>query len=310
MLTLTGRRPWPRRLRPVGESAFEREPSSTWYGRNQGGLEHLDPRVLEQWVYRHWTLSPYAGLPLETLTSTVESWRGSTLLAAVGSIDDVGVTAHGDALGGSDGEGFLARFVRRAGRTVEPGTTMGTTGAWTIPVLLIERSGGFRVRGLDFSERRHWLLEGHLRFRYLRALHVAGHPDRDHEVLVVRYPGPLTRRPGRACRRQGGARLRTRARPGPGSAPRALRRHGSPRPSRPWDGPVEPPHVRAPAVASPTVAARWLRVRARPFGWRGTATQTSWGSPPAPGMPASRPAGGGQPPSAPPRAGIAPRGEP
>lgn len=194
MLKLTGRRSWPSRLQPVGESTLEKEPFSTWYARNKAGLEHLDPRILEQWVYKHWIYSPYTGLPLDTLTSTIEIWKSSKLIAEVGFIDEINVITRGDELGGSDGVEFLARFVHRDGRTFEPGTTMSSTGTWNFPILVIESPGGFWVNGFDFPSWRYWLIEGHLRFRYLRALHVAGLPDRDHEVLFVRYPEPFVRR--------------------------------------------------------------------------------------------------------------------
>lgn len=182
---LDPRTPWPEYLRPVGVSTREKESFATWYNRNKGGLEHLDCRALEQWVYRHWEFSPYAGIRLASLVSKVETWSGSRLVSEVGFIDDVDAR-YGRMRGGDDPEEYLGRFVLRGGTTFEPGTSMGTTGTWNFPILVMRSSEGFVFRGERFPAHRFWLIEGHLRFRYLRALRIADRPDREHEVIILR----------------------------------------------------------------------------------------------------------------------------
>src|SRR5688500_9811436 len=87
MLRLTGNGSWPREWEPLRWSTFDQEPFADWWLRCGHYFPHLDARVLEQWVYRHWELSPYWGFPLLQCRSSLEIFTTEVLLSDVGFID-------------------------------------------------------------------------------------------------------------------------------------------------------------------------------------------------------------------------------
>lgn len=73
------------------------------------------------------------------------------------------------------------------GKPFEPAITMNATGTWNIPALLVEHEQGFAYDEQQFPNRRLWLIEGHQRLRYLRALTNSGRGAAvAHDVLVLR----------------------------------------------------------------------------------------------------------------------------
>lgn len=184
MRKLLVRQRWPKRLQPVGVNTFDQEPFDPWWARNRGELEHLDPRVSEQWIHRHWDNSDYFGLPLATLTSTVERWATTAILSQVGCVDDRSPCTQ---------PYFATSEFNRLGAGHEPARTMNSTGTWDYPILILGSPDGFAMGSDPFPNRRFWLVEGHLRFRHLRAMSVLKLAAHEHEVLVIRYPGRDTR---------------------------------------------------------------------------------------------------------------------
>ena len=67
----------------------------------------------------------------------------------------------------------------------EPTKTMNLTGTWDMPVLLVRNASGFAYEETEFRDVPMWLLEGHQRYRYLRALAARGKAAQHHEVLVL-----------------------------------------------------------------------------------------------------------------------------
>jgi hypothetical protein len=102
--------------------------------------------------------SRFTLLRVSTMTSRLEIWPTRRILREVGS--DLGSTLDG----ASDYE------VLRCSHTAN---AMDATGTWDYPIVVLHSKAGFLVRG-GRSNRRYWLIEGHLRLRYLNALHSDG----------------------------------------------------------------------------------------------------------------------------------------
>ena len=66
---------WSPCLRPVGVGTFEKEKFDTWWERTKHLIGHLHPLIAEQWIYRHWTQSPYCYVPLQNLGWQQEKWN-------------------------------------------------------------------------------------------------------------------------------------------------------------------------------------------------------------------------------------------
>jgi hypothetical protein len=58
---------WPNELRPRGEGTWEKETFDLWWDRNKTLIAHIHPVVAEQWIYRHWSNSPYCHLYLDRI---------------------------------------------------------------------------------------------------------------------------------------------------------------------------------------------------------------------------------------------------
>jgi hypothetical protein len=50
---------WDETLEPVGEGTPVKETFSSWWDRYKSRLGNLHPEIAEQWIYRHWTKSPF-----------------------------------------------------------------------------------------------------------------------------------------------------------------------------------------------------------------------------------------------------------
>ena len=62
---------------------------------------------------------------------------------------------------------------------------MTTKGTWDMPVLLVRSSSGFVHNNIEVPQFSLWLLEGHRRHDYLRALAAKRLAAESHEVLVL-----------------------------------------------------------------------------------------------------------------------------
>ena len=99
----------------------------------------------------------------------------------VGSVDDFRAEDRD-----IDWDELIRRF-NSLSKPFEPAKTMNATGSWDIPIVLFESADGFAYDDRPVRDDPLWLLEGHLRMRYLRALVNTGHPvAAEHEVLVLK----------------------------------------------------------------------------------------------------------------------------
>lgn len=162
---------WEERWRPRS-TGFDREPFNVWWDRNKADFPGLHAQVVEQWVHRHWTHSSYTFLPVAALVSRLETWPTARILKEVGS--DLGDNLDAD---------FDYEALRHS-RTAE---VMNATGTWDYPIVLLHSRAGFIVR-TGVSKHQYWLIEGHLRFRYLNALRSRGEGAAEHRVFVLERP--------------------------------------------------------------------------------------------------------------------------
>ncbi|WP_437324947.1 hypothetical protein [Sorangium sp. So ce381] len=145
--------------------------------------------MFEQWVFRHWSYSEYFGLPLRGLKCRAVYLETNTLLA---------VGAGGNAIPDRTPESLLAVFEHMRELPCQPMITMNSTGTWDFPVLLLESPNGFVYRGRQEHAPKLWLIEGHLRVRYLMALAAHGVVQKEHSALVLAYDSTRSRVWGRA----------------------------------------------------------------------------------------------------------------
>ncbi|MER9864494.1 hypothetical protein [Mesorhizobium sp. M0185] len=167
---------WPEELKPMQEgSYFSRETFDDWWERNSSRLVQLHPMIAEQWVYRHWTLSPYCHLPLEQLRWRLEEWSTQQILRDV-FIADINVDAEHD----------FKVFNEFGG--IPPAPVMNATGTWDYPILVLETPSGVQTYARELPDVRYLLVEGHNRYRYLNALAAKGRLSAHHSVFVLNYP--------------------------------------------------------------------------------------------------------------------------
>ncbi|TIU42472.1 MAG: hypothetical protein E5W28_01095 [Mesorhizobium sp.] len=156
-------------MKPKQEDGyFTRETFDDWWVRNSSRLVQLHPMIAEQWVYRHWTLSPYCHLPLE-------EWTTQQVLRDV-FIADINVDAEHD----------FKVFNEFGG--IPPAPVMNATGTWDYPILVLETPSGVQTYTGELPEVRCLLIEGHNRYRYLNALAAKGRVSAHHTVFVLTYP--------------------------------------------------------------------------------------------------------------------------
>jgi hypothetical protein len=170
---------WPDALRPIGEATHAKEPFQAWWARNQEILAHLPKDLCEQWVYHHWTHSPFSFLPLDGLTWERRLWNGDTLLAVIHR-----------AWGGELHPQFdFDTFQRRGGADRHPTAVALDHGTWDYPMVLLSAPCGVIDGGELLPDVRLVIVEGHQRHRYLNALHVLGRaPPGPHETIILSTP--------------------------------------------------------------------------------------------------------------------------
>jgi hypothetical protein len=170
---------WPDAWTPINDGTFDQEPFAEWWPRVSRDLEHLDPRVAEQWVHRHWTRSAYFGFDLTHARSELVRMTTAALIDNVRSVDD---RRPGDI---ADPDHVFTWLNQRDLAKYEPMRTMNATGTWDMPILVLRSEDGFAYDDDVYPDARLWLVEGHQRLRYLRALAHKKRSAVDHHVLLL-----------------------------------------------------------------------------------------------------------------------------
>jgi len=170
---------WPETLRPIGESTHAKEPFNDWWDRNRHVLAHLPQDLTEQWIYRHWTYSPFSFLPLDNLEWERRSWCSADLLASVHR-----------AWGGELHPEFDYEAFQRRGGTDRPATALALdAGTWDYPMVLLSTPFGVIDGGTPLPDVRLVIVEGHQRHRYLNALHALRRaPVGPHDTIILTTP--------------------------------------------------------------------------------------------------------------------------
>ncbi len=170
---------WPDALRPVDESTYAKEPFYAWWLRNRERLAHLPADLCEQWIYRHWTHSPFSFLPLDDLAWERRLWSGDALLASIHR-----------AWGGELHPQFdYETFQRRGGVDRHPTAVALDQGTWDYSMVLLSTPFGVIDGGDVLPAIQLVIVEGHQRHRYLNALHALGRaPPGPHETIVLSTP--------------------------------------------------------------------------------------------------------------------------
>lgn len=170
---------WPERLNPWRGDANEQEPFPEWWERNRQDLHHLPAELCEQWIHRHWEYSPFAFLPLDTLTWEPRTFDGEELLASI----------HRACGGDLHPQFDYDTFQRRGGDDRHATAIALDSGTWDYPMVLLSTPNGIRSFRRELPAVRLVLVEGHQRHRYLNALHALGKPPcGPHQVYVLRSP--------------------------------------------------------------------------------------------------------------------------
>ncbi len=170
---------WPDHLKPIGEATFNKEPFDTWWAKYGDDLIHLDPRLVEQWVHRHWLYSHFSYLPLDSLRWESVLMDGEEVLRNV----------RRELTRQLDPEFDYEIFQGRHGADKLPTARALDAGTWDFPIVVLSTPQGLLSRGEPLTDVRLVLVEGHQRHRYLNALHAKGAPPRGpHEVFVIRSP--------------------------------------------------------------------------------------------------------------------------
>ena len=177
---------WPSEWKPQGYGTFDTESFDDWWKRMGSNFPGVDLRVLPQWMHRHWDDSEYWGLPISNVTSCLEYWSIDYILSQVGTP----ILADRERQYPSPDEEFEHLNSKEASR-YEPMFSMNSTGTWNMPLLVLHSLDGFAYHEQTFVSSQYWLIEGHQRFRYLRAMASCGSPADEHEVLVIQTTKPL-----------------------------------------------------------------------------------------------------------------------
>lgn len=180
MLDLRQRREcvWDDELRPIGEGEIEKEPFAAWWARHGSTLGHLEPRIAEQWVYRHWSNSYMSFLDLTPLQWRLESWTGDQILAQAHMEFGGPFDANHDDEVFNGGHGFGPNQTARA----------MNAGTWDMPLLLLDTPSGIQSFVSDLPDVRFVVAEGSKRMRYLYAQRARGAGEGPHDVFILSSP--------------------------------------------------------------------------------------------------------------------------
>lgn len=152
MLDLRHRREcvWDPNMRPIGEGDLDKETFADWWQRWGLRLAHLDPRIAEQWIYRHWAHSYMAFLELAPLAWRLETWAGVQILS------DVHMEFGGPMEADHDYKVFNGYRGFGPNATARP----MNEGTWDIPLLVLETPSGIRSHVGDLPDVRYLVAEG------------------------------------------------------------------------------------------------------------------------------------------------------
>jgi len=164
---------WDKSLMPAGFGTAQKEPLESWEKRNHRALAHLHPAISEQWIYRHWSSSPYKNLPIEGLTWRQERRKTDKILDEVFRRWPSGPLEPEFDYNTFHGKGF------------EPALTMDKTGSWNYPIVILETPEGIRTSSSTLANVRYCLIEGHQRVRYLNALKSRGECADEHLAFII-----------------------------------------------------------------------------------------------------------------------------
>jgi hypothetical protein len=166
---------WDPAMRPIGEGDFNKEPFEDWWLRFGARLTNLEPRIAEQWIFRHWAHSYMAFLELGTITWRLESWTGDRILA----------DAHLEFGGPMDAAHDYQAFNGHKGCDPIRTAQEMNQGTWDMPLLVLETPSGIRGYEGELPDVRYVVAEGSKRMRYLHALRHRGEGAGPHEVFVL-----------------------------------------------------------------------------------------------------------------------------
>jgi hypothetical protein len=169
---------WDIDMRPIGEGEINKESFTEWWRRFGPRLAHLDPRIAEQWIHRHWANSYMAFLNLELLTWRVEVWPSERILSEV----------HMEFGGPMDADHDYIAFNGRYGFGPNATAKAMNEGTWDIPLLVLATPTGIRSFDGDLPDVRYVVAEGSKRMRYLHALQRRGQGCGPHELIILNTP--------------------------------------------------------------------------------------------------------------------------
>lgn len=147
-------------------------------------LPPLASEVYEQWIHRHWSHSPYYGLPLSNLSCRRILLPTTEIVAGIGSLPGGLADPPGSIL-----PVLYDHLNSPLLRNVEPFRSMNLQGTWNFPILAVRSHDGFEFWESAYRSPR-WLVEGHQRLRYLKVLASRGAAAEAHAVFELSYNGP------------------------------------------------------------------------------------------------------------------------
>ena len=171
-------------ISPSGGGIFDvnGEPFDVWHPRVMHRIPHVPPCVAENWLHRHWGLSPYYWLPLARLRFEKQRWANAKVLGIGEGLEPRWSPGWGEELGrqGSvHNQMWLGRYM------LEHRT-------WPAPIIVLDNSAGL----VDpFGERlaRFHLIEGHMRSAFHHHLATHGLARDEHEVWLTAIAEPKRR---------------------------------------------------------------------------------------------------------------------
>lgn len=169
---------WDAALRPINDGEIDKESFDQWWGRHSAQLDHLDPRIAEQWIHRHWAHSYMRFLELPPITWRREAWDGDRILAEV----------HMEFGGPMDAEHDYKAFNGHRGLAPIQTARAMNDGTWDMPLLVLETPSGIRSIEGDLPNVRFVVAEGSKRMRYLNALRHRGDGVGPHELFILTTP--------------------------------------------------------------------------------------------------------------------------
>lgn len=182
MLDLTENKPrcWAEHLRPIGDGELNKEPFSEWWNRHNNELGHLPPELCEQWIYRHWSTTRFAFIPLESLKCDTIEMSTEEVLTRVQRVFARTLNPEHDK------NVFQRQLFGKSHPTAQ---AFANSGTWDYALVVLSTETGFKNADIDDPSIRFVLVEGHQRHKYLNALnHFGEAPKGPHRVLFLSSP--------------------------------------------------------------------------------------------------------------------------